>query len=136
MSFTTFAAYELVFQSNTLFHHSNFRLPIRFERVLNRFLVTPRMHGIHHSQVRSESNSNYGVVFCWWDAVHRTLGLNIPQSQIQVGIAGYSGSDDNRLWHTVTAPFRNQRDYWRKPDGTLPERDAAAVRGPRVRLAE
>ena len=44
-------------------HHSNLRLPIRLERWLNRFLVTPRMHGIHHSQVRRETNSNYDVVF-------------------------------------------------------------------------
>src|SRR5437773_8155677 len=27
MSFATFAAYEVVFQTNTLFHHSNLRLP-------------------------------------------------------------------------------------------------------------
>ena len=47
-----FAAYELVFQANTLVHHSNIRLPIGLERALNLFIVTPRMHGIHHSQVR------------------------------------------------------------------------------------
>ena len=52
-----FAVYELVFQANTVFHHSNVRLPIRLERLLNLVLVTPRMHGIHHSQVRDETNS-------------------------------------------------------------------------------
>ena len=60
ISLTTFAAYEVVFQANTLFHHSNVRLPIRLERMLVRCFVTPRMHGIHHSQVRRETNSNYG----------------------------------------------------------------------------
>ena len=34
-----------------LFHHSNVRLPIELERKLNRLVVTPRMHGIHHSIV-------------------------------------------------------------------------------------
>ena len=120
MSFATFVAYEVVFQCNTLFHHSNLRLPIRLERWLNRFLVTPRMHGIHHSQVRRETNSNYGVVFSWWDKLHRTLGLNIPQSKIEIGIAGYSLPEDNRLGHAFALPFRRQRDYWRKPDGTTP----------------
>src|SRR5882672_4268877 len=76
-----FAVYELVFQANTLFHHSNVRLPIWLERALNKVLVTPRMHGIHHSQVQRETNSNYGVVFPWWDRLHRTLGLNIPQAR-------------------------------------------------------
>ena len=31
------------------FHHSNWRLPYGIERWLCRLLVTPRMHGIHHS---------------------------------------------------------------------------------------
>jgi sterol desaturase/sphingolipid hydroxylase (fatty acid hydroxylase superfamily) len=129
VSLPAFVAYELVFQANTLFHHSNVRLPIRLERVLNAVLVTPRMHGIHHSQVRDETNSNFGVVFCWWDRLHRTLGLNIPQSEIEIGVAGYSAPEDNRLWHTLTMPFRKQRNYWRRPDGTIPERDVGVAEG-------
>ena len=73
-----FAVYQLAFQSEVLFHHSNVRLPIRFERLLSKVLVTPRMHGIHHSQVRRENNSNFGTVFPWWDRLHRTLGLCAP----------------------------------------------------------
>jgi sterol desaturase/sphingolipid hydroxylase (fatty acid hydroxylase superfamily) len=136
ISLTTFAAYEVVFQANTLFHHSNVRLPIRMERLLVRCLVTPRMHGIHHSQVRRETNSNYGVVFCWWDTLHRTLGLNVPQSELQIGIAGYSQPEDNRLWYILTLPFRQQRDYWRNPDGTILERNAAVLKGKPAQLAE
>ena len=117
-----FAIYELVFQANTLFHHSNLRLPIRFERLLNKMLVTPRMHGIHHSQVQRENNSNFGVVFPWWDRVHRTLGLNIAQAEIAIGIAGYSQPQDNTLRNALLMPFRKQRDYWRAPDGKLVER--------------
>ena len=86
LSAPMFAAYELAFQANTLFHHSNVRLPIRVERLLNHVLVTPRMHGIHHSQVREEADSNYSVVFPWWDRLHRTLGLNIPQADVVVGV--------------------------------------------------
>jgi sterol desaturase/sphingolipid hydroxylase (fatty acid hydroxylase superfamily) len=136
MSLTTFVVYELVFQANTLFHHSNVRLPIRLERLLNAILVTPRMHGIHHSQVRSETNSNYGVVFCWWDKLHRTIGLNIPQSRIEIGIAGYSLPHDNRLWHALTLPFHKQRDYWSKPNGTVAERDTKLLKGACTWLAE
>ena len=135
-SIIPFAAYELVFQSNTLFHHSNLRLPIRLERWLNKVLVTPRMHGIHHSQVRPETNSNYGVVFPWWDRLHKTLGLNIPQAKIQIGIAGYTLPSDNRIWHTVVMPFIKQRDYWRKPDGYLPQRNAANLEKRPNHLAE
>jgi sterol desaturase/sphingolipid hydroxylase (fatty acid hydroxylase superfamily) len=125
MSLATFAAYELVFQLNTLFHHSNLRLPIRVERWLNKVIVTPRMHGIHHSWVRRETNSNYGVVFPWWDRLHRTLGLNIPQRDIEIGIPGYSSPGDNTVWRSVVMPFIRQRDYWRKPDGSVPQRRRA-----------
>jgi sterol desaturase/sphingolipid hydroxylase (fatty acid hydroxylase superfamily) len=131
-----FAAYELVFQANTLFHHSNLRLPIRFERLLNKVLVTPRMHGIHHSQVRRENNSNFGVVFPWWDRLHRTLGLNIPQAEIAIGIAGYSQPQDNELRNTLLMPFRKQRDYWRAPDGKLVERQNTSAEKNPVTLAE
>ncbi len=134
MSIWTFAIYEIVFQANTLFHHSNMRLPIGFERVLNRLLVTPRMHGIHHSQVRNETNSNYSVVLPWWDWLHRTVRLNIPQSQVNVGIAGYARPEDNRIWHLITLPFRRQRDYWRGADGTEPKRDASTEGPKRSRL--
>jgi sterol desaturase/sphingolipid hydroxylase (fatty acid hydroxylase superfamily) len=131
-----FAVYELVFQANTLFHHSNVRLPIRIERLLNLVLVTPRMHGIHHSQVRDETNSNYSVVFSCWDRLHRTLGLNIPQTDIVIGVPAYSDPADNTLWNDLLLPFRHQRDYWRRQDGTPVERDRASLPNGHSTLAE
>ena len=131
-----FLVYEVAFQANTMFHHSNVRLPIRVERLLNKVLVTPRMHGIHHSQVEGEANSNYSVVFSWWDRMHRTLGLNVRQSLVVIGIAGYSDPEDNRLWNALAMPFRRQRDYWRAADGATPQRDPATLEGVRQSLAE
>lgn len=131
ISAPAFAAYEIVFQANTLFHHSNLRLPIRVERLLNKFLVTPRMHGIHHSQIRMETNSNYGVVFPWWDRIHRTLGLNVPQSEIKIGVPGYTRPEDNHILNSLLMPFRNQREYWPDTDSKV-KGDAAG----RTTLAE
>lgn len=127
-------AYELCFQANTLFHHSNARLPIRLERALNRVVVTPRMHGIHHSQVEAEAMSNYGVLLPWWDRLHRTLRLNVPQHQIAIGVPGYAKPDDNRPLRLLAAPFVAQRDYWRSADGRAVDREAPT--GPRTELAE
>jgi len=58
-----YVTYDLVLQSATMFHHSNLRLPIRLERLMNLAVVTPRMHGIHHSTVRAETDSDYSVIF-------------------------------------------------------------------------
>src|SRR5437867_12477756 len=47
----TYAVYELVFQANTLFHHSNERLPVSVERLLERYEVIRHMHEIHQTTV-------------------------------------------------------------------------------------
>ncbi len=109
----TLLIYELVFQIETYFHHSNLRLPIALERPLNFIIVTPRMHGIHHSQFHDETDSNYSVVFSAWDRLHRTYRWNIPQEAITIGVPGYYEPDDNRALQTLVLPFRKQRDYWR-----------------------
>jgi len=136
MSASAFAVYQLAFQAEVLFHHSNLRLPIRFERLLSKVIVTPRMHGIHHSQVQRENNSNFGTVFTWWDRLHRTLGLNISQSEIVIGIPAYSRPEDNSVGNALLLPFRKQRDYWRNPDGTLVERAKAPAEKNPAKLAE
>ena len=125
-----FAVYQLAFQAEVLFHHSNVRLPIEVERWLNRLLVTPRMHGIHHSEVERENKSNFGTVLSWWDRIHRTLGVNIPQDEVVVGIPAYTLPGDNRFWNALLIPFQKQRNYWRRPDGTIPERRATADQDP------
>ena len=127
VSVSTYAIYELVFQANTLLHHSNVRLPLGWERLLNFVLVTPRMHGIHHSQVQQEANSNYSVVFSWWDRLHHTLRFNIPQSEIAIGIPAYSHPDDNKLRNVFLMPFRPQRDYWRGADNTVVTREPSVL---------
>jgi len=131
-----FAIYELVFQANTLFHHSNVRLPFMAERWLNLILVTPRMHGIHHSEIRRENNSNFSVVFPWWDRLHRTLRLNIPQSQIVIGIPGYAAITDTKVGDALLMPFKRQRDYWRRANGKIAERTDVGIEVPVTCMAK
>jgi sterol desaturase/sphingolipid hydroxylase (fatty acid hydroxylase superfamily) len=131
-----FTAYQLVFLTEVVFHHSNWRLPIGLERTLSKVFVTPRMHGIHHSQVHRENNSNFGTVFTWWDRLHRTLGLNIPQAEISIGIPGSSRQEDNTVGRAFLMPFQKQRDYWRKPDGDLLESREKLTDSDPTKLAE
>ena len=111
----------ITFEGATLFHHSNWRLPIWLERTLNRAIVTPRMHGIHHSIVQRETNSNWGTIFCWWDKLHRTLRRDIPQDEITIGVAAYREENELTLGRLWLLPFRKQRP-WRLPTGETPER--------------
>jgi sterol desaturase/sphingolipid hydroxylase (fatty acid hydroxylase superfamily) len=113
----TYVIYEAVFNCATLFHHSNLRLPVDWEQRLNRIFVTPRMHGVHHSAVGSETNSNYSVIFSWWDRLNRSLTLNVGQSDIVIGVPGYLRPGDNRILPMLVLPFARQRFYWRWPSG-------------------
>ncbi|XGV94635.1 MAG: sterol desaturase family protein [Leptolyngbya sp. BL-A-14] len=135
-SFFAFAAYELVFQLNTLFHHSNVKLPLWWERSLNGILVTPRMHGIHHSQVQQETNANFSVIFPWWDRLHKTLRLNIPQAAIAIGVPAYTQPEDNALVSVLLMPFRPQRDYWHDSHQSTVERDPQVLGDDPTRMVD
>jgi sterol desaturase/sphingolipid hydroxylase (fatty acid hydroxylase superfamily) len=136
VSVWTYAIYEMAFQANTMFHHSNWRLPIRVERVLNAVLVTPRMHGIHHSKVERETNSNFSTIFSWWDRLHRSLDVSVPQAELVIGVPAYTRREDAKLSASILLPFQRQRDYWHKPDGTPVQRAAPRLNGPPGLMAE
>lgn len=121
LSVWALAVYELLFSVSNQFQHSNWRLPISLERTLNLFFVTPRMHGIHHSIVQRETNSNWGTVFRWWDQMHRTLRIDIPQNAITIGVAAYREEGELTFGKLFVLPFRKQR-AWCLPDGAVPER--------------
>lgn len=113
--------YEVLFEGCTAFHHSNMRLPFGLERPLSWLLVTPRMHGIHHSIVAQETNSNYSVVLSCWDRLHRTARLNVPQEAVTIGSPAYRDPAEQTISKLLRLPFQKQR-AWKMPDGTVPAR--------------
>lgn len=88
-----------------MFHHSNVRLPLDMESRLCRLIVTPRMHGIHHSVVREETDSNWSTIFAWPDYLHGTIRLNVPQQAIDIGVAGYQDRAVLTLGKVLEMPF-------------------------------
>lgn len=114
------ATYELAFQAAVLFHHANVRLPLALERVLVAAVVTPRMHGIHHSTMRRETNANFGVLLTAWDRLFRSLRLGVPQAAVAIGVPAYARPEDNRLPAVLAHPFRPQRRYWPEEEPARP----------------
>jgi sterol desaturase/sphingolipid hydroxylase (fatty acid hydroxylase superfamily) len=90
-----------------LFHHSNVRLPIGLERRLSRFVMTPRLHGIHHSIIEAEAHSNWSSGLTLWDWLHGTLRLNVPQPAITIGAPSYR--DPRELTLPRCSPCRSAR---------------------------
>lgn len=102
--------WQTVLFASILFHHANLRLPARLESLLVRFVVTPRMHGIHHSDRWDETNTNYSSLLTLWDRVHRTLRLDIPQERIVIGVPEYAAGSDVTVGKMLLLPFRRKRE--------------------------
>ena len=97
--------YEILFEGATQFHHSNWKLPHQIEKSLNKIIVTPRMHGIHHSIIKSEMDSNYSVIFSFWDQIHKTLKLDIEQDKLIIGVPFYTESKELTILNLLKMPF-------------------------------
>ena len=52
------------------FHHSN--ITFEHEKKLSEYIITPSLHRTHHSTLRSEHDSNYGIVLAFWDKLFGT----------------------------------------------------------------
>ena len=77
--------WQTMLLSSIAFHHSNTRLPQSVDDAMAHALVTPRMHGIHHSTVAEQTNSNFASLFTFWDMLHRTFDIGVPQESITIG---------------------------------------------------
>ena len=101
-----FRVWRTFSQLAILFHHSNLKLPIDFERKISHILVTPRLHAIHHSVVLEEVNSNWSTGLTLWDWLHGTLIRAHPDKKIVIGVAVYSNPEQLTLSKLLAQPFR------------------------------
>lgn len=85
----------------TMFHHSNLSLG-RFDRPLRWLIVTPRMHQIHHSRLRHETDSNYCVLFSFWDRLARSYQMRRNDEAVELGL---DELDDDR-WQSVAGMLK------------------------------
>jgi sterol desaturase/sphingolipid hydroxylase (fatty acid hydroxylase superfamily) len=70
---------EIISILQTVFEHANIEIPERIDAFLRRFLITPDLHRIHHSDRTSEQNTNFGTVFSWWDFCFKRICGSLPQ---------------------------------------------------------
>ncbi len=105
--------WQTILFTSILFHHGNLRVPRRFERLLAGLIVTPRMHGIHHSDRREETNSNWSSLLSVWDRLHGTMRLDVPDETIRIGVPAYREPRDVSFARIQVLPLLPQRDDWR-----------------------
>ena len=78
--------YELLLFAIVQFHHANIALPDWLDRVLRAVVVTPHMHKVHHSVVRTEQNANFSSLFSWSDRAAGTLRIAPDLKRIEFGV--------------------------------------------------
>ncbi|HEY0458986.1 MAG TPA: sterol desaturase family protein [Pyrinomonadaceae bacterium] len=109
-------AWQMFLFPSILFHHSNLRLPANVDKALQKIIVTPRLHGIHHSTVRAETDSNWSSGLTVWDKIHGTFRDDITADQIIIGVPAYQNPDEVILTKILPQPFERQKNDWQPPE--------------------
>ncbi|ORU90912.1 MAG: Sterol desaturase [Cycloclasticus sp. symbiont of Poecilosclerida sp. M] len=78
--------YELILLPIILFHHSNIALSATLDKALRVFIVTPRIHWVHHSHIREETDSNYSSLLSVWDRLFGSFRLRTDPQNIRMGL--------------------------------------------------
>ena len=101
--------YDVIFNINVYFHHSNIRINRSLDILLSKLIVTPYIHRIHHSLKWKESNSNFSSFLILWDKI---FGTFLPQGEISTpryGIPGYGDEKYQHFIYMIKQPFIEER---------------------------
>jgi len=100
--------YGVLLNLHNPFVHSNIRLSNPVDRVLRLFIVTPDMHRLHHSARMDEGNSNFGMLFPWWDWLLGSYRADMADGQQtgQLGLPGPAGVKQPTLVQLLLMPVR------------------------------
>lgn len=99
--------FEVILNGSALFNHANLALPRWIDTPLRLVLVTPDMHRVHHSVIRSEHDSNYGFALSVWDRIFRTYRAQ-PEAGHDKMVMGLQWQDERptKLGWSLWLPFR------------------------------
>jgi sterol desaturase/sphingolipid hydroxylase (fatty acid hydroxylase superfamily) len=103
--------FEVLLNATSIFNHSNIKLPIKVDKLLRTVIVTQAMHRIHHSQVVSETDSNFGFNLSIWDTLFASYIQEAKNGDdgIKLGLKEYASPQTNtRLKALLLMPFRRK----------------------------
>ena len=106
--------YLLIYLFN-FFTHGNILIPASIDRALKWVLVTPSMHHLHHAMDKRAANSNFGVLFSFWDRLFSTYMSELPRAAkgegepgLVYGIPEYREPSRLNLWLLTLMPFKTE----------------------------
>jgi len=103
---------EMLIAATAFFQHGNVALATAADRWLRHLLVTPDMHRVHHSVVKDETDSNFGVIFPWWDRLFGTYRQDPAHGHgnMRVGLDEFADPRHIRLHWMLAMPFLSARE--------------------------
>ena len=110
VSFEVALTYQIIGIFLNTFAHTNVRLPPKLDRILNKVLVTPDFHRVHHSSERTYTNSNYGNIVPWFDYLFGTAKSRRfeEHESFELGLEYGRDGASNRVDRMLMAPLRRQ----------------------------
>jgi sterol desaturase/sphingolipid hydroxylase (fatty acid hydroxylase superfamily) len=101
--------FEVLLNATSMFNHSNVALPPRLEPIARWIVVTPQMHQVHHSALRSETDSNFGFNLPWWDRLFGTYRAkpSAGEQGMTIGLPIFRDVAELRIVRLLTQPFRD-----------------------------
>lgn len=98
------AAVDAVLFFVALWQHASIRLPAGLSRQLERLVITPRVHLLHHARAEQYHDTNFGDILPLWDRLFGTYSAPVAGS-IAVGLDGEDAAA-NSLSAQLLAPLR------------------------------
>jgi sterol desaturase/sphingolipid hydroxylase (fatty acid hydroxylase superfamily) len=65
--------------------------------------------------IKRETDSNYSIIFSFWDRIHKTDRLNIHQNEIVTGVPCYADEKELTIGNLLKMPFTKIRK-WNKAE--------------------
>jgi sterol desaturase/sphingolipid hydroxylase (fatty acid hydroxylase superfamily) len=99
--------FEVVLNATSMFEHANVNIPSGLDRLVRLLIVTPDMHRVHHSVIRSENARNFGFSLSLWD---RLFGTYLAQPSeghmgMTIGLPRYQDVKNLALLRMLYHPF-------------------------------
>ena len=102
-----FLLHVLLQRSVSLIAHADVRYPLGWNRYLNKLFVTPAYHRLHHSADQHQTDSNYSIVFAFWDALFGSQNQVAHENvSIQTGLREFAQEQDQRIDRMLWQPFK------------------------------
>jgi sterol desaturase/sphingolipid hydroxylase (fatty acid hydroxylase superfamily) len=98
--------FDLFLNLAAQFHHGNLNIPFKLQDVMEKMIVTPRMHRCHHALHSNCINTNFSTVLSMWDRIFNTYhrvreGVEVAK----IGLLKPRGPETMRLSLFLKTPF-------------------------------